>query len=324
MYDLEQKMRNVVEETVRILFPTRLAEAQIRRHRWWDTKYVGSKDGKAASWEGWSTNLAEVDSRYRAVFVDAVDNVLPEAERVALFGHDFAQAIRDMSRFVVMFVLDFPLEAVGAILDQAFVPRIMKRSAHACVVVSVDEFLSQPTLYWAAKAARLVMLQRFLATHRKPIDANEVPLQHLLYQSGYLHSYIVNGGLELLKLSEPRKSGEFGHDLQALVRNPVISALEAFPIGIELYTGALGYHVRTIPAYVNEYSLRGMIVISKDDPLPWLGNIASEFYLPIQEAKKLKTIGLSAAVAIHHLPLGTVAAELTRLRDLLNEMLTAP
>jgi hypothetical protein len=76
----------------------------------------------------------------------------------------------------------------------------------------------------------------------------------------------VKGGLELHKLSRPRRAGDFGHDLQAFVNNPNVLPLQPFRLGIELYTGAIGYHLSTIPQYVNQFDLKGMIIISKDNP----------------------------------------------------------
>ncbi|MBE7550151.1 MAG: hypothetical protein HS126_03625 [Anaerolineales bacterium] len=245
---MNQQIRNVLFETIQILFPLNVDPGSlIKPHNWRDRRYVGEKDGRVVTWRGYSANLVAVDFRYRAIFIDTVDNVLPQLERVQLFGEDFAQAISDLPHFIVMFVLDFPLETLQAIRDQGFTPRKMPKALHACIITSIDEFIASHPFYWSAQIARLVVVQRILSIHRKPLDTNEVPLQNLLYKSGYLHSYIVKGGLELHKLSRPRKAGDFGHDLQALVNNPNILPLQSFRLGIELYTGAIGYHLNTIP-----------------------------------------------------------------------------
>lgn len=284
-------------------------------------KYLSEKDGRVVTWRGYSANLVAVDFRYRAIFVDVVDNVLAQQERVRLFGEDFANAIFNLPHFVVMFVLDFPLEAIQAIKDQDFTPRRMAKALHACVIADTDEFLASHPLYWSAQMTKLVLLQRVLSIHRKPLDANEVPLQNLLYKSGFLHSYIVKGGLELHKLSRPRRAGDFGHDLQALVNNPKMLSLQPFRLGIELYTGAIGYHLNTIPQYVNQFDLKGMVVISKDNPWPALSRVAADFHFPIFVAEKLSEIGSNTSVAIHHLPLDQVISELALLRDELETLI---
>jgi hypothetical protein len=215
---------------------------------------------------------------------------------------------------VVLFVLDFPLDTVNTIRSEGFTARIMKRAAHACIVCSIDEFISKPSHYWAAGLSRLVLMQRVLSTHRKPIEANEVPLQHLLYRTGYLHSYLVDGGLELVALSKPRKAGGFGHDLHAVVHNPTISIGQALHIGIEVYMGAIGYHAESIPGYVNRFSLSGMIIVSKDDPFITLQRFERSFLKPIIRAS-LTQIGSSEYVGLHHLSFEKVVTDLTRMGE---------
>lgn len=319
---LDQHIKEVLTETIRILFPINVDPNQlIKPHVWRDKKYVGQQNNKIVVWKGWSANLVAVDFRYRAVFVDVVENVLPVQERVHLFGEDFSAAIAGLSRFVVMFVLDFPLETIESIKEQGFVPRIMNRVLHACTIASVEEFVNLSVLHWTAKVARLVVLQRILSIHRKSLDSNEVPLQNLLYKTGYLHSYIVKHGLELHKLTRPRRSGEFGHDFHAIVKNPKAISLDSFPIGIELYIGSIGYHTDTIPQYITKFDLKGMIVIAKDNPLSNLSKIASKFNLLIFEAQKLSEIGEKTSIGIHHLPLEKVVFELSSIRDELETLI---
>lgn len=319
---LDQQMTSVLAETIKILFPLDVDPSNlIKPHVWRDRRYVGEKDGRVLAWRGWSANLVEVDFRYRAIFFDVVDNLLPGEERVRLFGADFAHAVSDAPRFVVMFVLDFPTDSVEVIKDQGFVPRTLSRAAHACIIAGIEEFLDSPILYWAAKVARLVMLQRVLSIHRKPLDSDEVPLQNLLYSTGYLHSYIVKSGLELHRLSRPRKHGEFGHDLHAVVRNPNLESLLPFDLGIELYTGAMGYHIDTVPEYAREFQLRGMIIIAKDDPFLALSAVADSFDLPLFRAAKLTEMGRGSSLAIHHLALDKVVLDLTTVRDKLDTLI---
>jgi hypothetical protein len=116
---LKQQIRNVLFETIRILCPVNVdPDSLIKPHNWRDRKYVGEKEGRVVTWRGYSANLVAVDFRYRAIFIDFVDNVLSQQEKVQLFGEDFAQAISDLPYFVIMFVLDFPLETLKAIKDQ--------------------------------------------------------------------------------------------------------------------------------------------------------------------------------------------------------------
>jgi hypothetical protein len=73
-----------------------------------------------------------------------------------------------MDLFVVMFALDFPLEAEEAIEEAGFVPRRLSRVAHAYILASPEQFLSQPALTWADMTARLLVLQSQLSerSHR--------------------------------------------------------------------------------------------------------------------------------------------------------------
>jgi hypothetical protein len=324
--EFDKQAKTILEETTKILFPTRVeASSLIKPHHWRDKKYLGEdkRSGKVVSWRGWSVNLVSVDFRYRAIFIDLVDNILSMDEQIRLFGAEFSQSVEKLSQFVVMFVLDFPANSLSTIIEQGYVPRRMSggtKTLHACIVASLEEFRIFPALYWAAKLARLVILQRLVSIHRKPLDSLEVPLQNLLYGSGYLHAYLINNGLGLLSLSKPRKAGEFGHDFHAEVINPALPATigmesRAFPLGIELYTGSLGYHSQTIPAYVNDFKLRGLIVIAKDDPGPSLHNLAANFYLPLQRINRLTEVGANPVVSIYHLPLQQVVADLNNLRD---------
>lgn len=322
MPNLDGRIQEVLTEAVSILFPGEVDLAGLlKRHVWRDRKYVGVHKGKVASWRGWSANLVTADSHYRAVFVDVVDNDLSVERRIELFGEDFAFAVENLRQFVVLFVLDFPLDAVPQIRQQGFIPRFLTRSVHACVIADPVEFLELPSLYWAAKIVKLVLFQRILSTHRKPIDANELPLQNLLFKTGYLHSYIVESGLGLITLSEPRKAGEFGHDFHATVVNPLRNVFRPFPIGIEIYTSSMGYHLETIPAYVERFALQGMIVIAKDNPLPTLKRVLNENQTPVMCPPRLSDLGVGRPVGLYHLELEQVITDLANNRDELDVLL---
>jgi hypothetical protein len=313
---IEQHIKSVLRETIKILFPLYAdTDGLIKRHAWRNKKYLGEHMGKVVAWQGWSANLVAVDFRYRAIFIDVVDNVLPTSERIRLFGDDFANAINHMQQFVVMFVLDFPVGAVGEIKKQGFIPRTMSRSIHACVIAEPHDFILHSPIYWAAQVVKLVILQRFLSIHRKPIDTGEVPLQNLLYRTGYLHSYFVNNGLELHQLSQPRKAGDFGHDFHAVATNTKAGFNMPFTIGIELYLGALGYHLETIPQYINTFRLRGIIIIAKDNPLGSLGEFQEKCHLPLHITSDLSQVGPTTFVALHYLPLDEVISDLAFIRD---------
>ena len=321
---LEQQMAEVLAEVIKTIFPlASTPEAFIKKHVWRDRKYLGEVNGKVAAWRGLSANLVQLDFRYRAVFVDLVENVLPVHERYSLFGRTFVEHTLKYERFIVLFVLDFPLDSEAEIDKAGLVVRRMNRSLHACVVASVDEFLYQSVSHWVAKAVRLVLLQRVLSTHRKPLDANEVPFQHLLYNTGYLHSHIVKGGLELHSLSRPRKAGDFGHDFHAIVANPNRGIREPFSLGVEVYNAAMGYHVDSIPSYVNRFGLNSMIVIAKDDPYPPLLQVEERFPRPIRREHRLADIGHPERIGIYHLPLDTVVFELQATQEEIGALLVS-
>ncbi|MCS6802749.1 MAG: hypothetical protein NZ773_12520 [Dehalococcoidia bacterium] len=320
---LSDWLRQVIEETVLLLFPGRpLPAGLVKRHVWRDQKYVGAAAGRVVPWEGWSANLANLDARYRAIFADVVDNILPESERYRLFGDAFSEEIRELNRFVVLFVLDFPLETEQDIILAGFTPRRMARVLHACKIVSVEEFLDKTTLHWAAVLTRLVMLQRFLSIHRKPLEGNELPLQHLLYQTGYLHKLIVSSGLELYSIDPPRRSGRFGHDLEILARNPVKSP-EKIKIGVEAYLKSPGYHLDSIPQYIKRFSLDAIMVVAPDNPRPVLFPRLSSLGIPVYEAHRVAELGRPNFLGFYHLPLHQVIADLRGLSERIVEVIPA-
>lgn len=322
MDDLNSRLVDVLSDAIRTLFPlTPDPRKLVKKHVWRDRRYVGENDGKVAAWRGMSANLVELDFRYRAVFSDVVENNLPVRERYRLFGPAFTEHTLPHDRFVVLFVLDFPLGSEEEIIAQGFVPRRMHRTLHACVIAHPDEFLAQSVSHWTAKIVGLVLLQRVLSIHRKPLDANEVPFQNLLYRTGYLHAYIVKGGLELHKLSRPRRAGGFGHDFHAVVANPTIPVPRPFPLGIEVYNAAIGYHAESIPGYVNEFGLAGMIVVAKDDPFPALVAVGDRFPWPITRGQHLTELGSEGRIGIHHLPLDNVIADLEGMQDEIGHLL---
>ena len=157
---LEQHIQEVLRQTIRKLLPeTAEPDSLIAQHIWRDSNYVGTHQGKVVVWRGWRTKLADVDERYRTLYIDMVDNVLPIVERQQLFGEAFSRAVAGMPQFVVLFALNFPLEAEADIQAQGFVPRRLTRVLHACLVTDADEFLARPVALWAEEAAHLLRLQ---------------------------------------------------------------------------------------------------------------------------------------------------------------------
>lgn len=321
MLDFDTHTQAVLFETIKTVFPLNVKPNDfIKRHIWRNKKYLGISNSKVSSWHGWSANLNHVDFRYRAVFVDLVENNLPYVERVRLFGEDFAKTVNNLPKFVVLFVLDFPLDTIETIKAEGFTPRRMSRVLHACRICSVNEFLTKSASHWAAHLTRLILLQRVLSIHRKPFESNEVPLQNLLYRTGYLHSYIVNGGLELKSLSKPRRAGGYGHDLHAVVNNSSISVGNYFDLGIEVYMGTIGYHINSIPDYVRDFRLSGIMIVAKDDPFNELQKVKNQFDKPLRKVK-LSEIGNVEFIGVHHLPFERIIMDFDQFRNELDEII---
>jgi hypothetical protein len=157
---IEHHIKAVLWETIYNLLPeTADPDALIAQHIWRDSNYVGTHHGKVVVWRGWRANLAAADERYRTLYIDVVDNVLPVVERQQLFGETFSRAVAGLPQFVVLFALNFPLQAEADIQAQGFVPRRLTRVLHACLVADADEFLARPVAQWAEEAARLLQLQ---------------------------------------------------------------------------------------------------------------------------------------------------------------------
>jgi len=318
--DFDTLAQDVLFETIKSLFPLQTeSRSIIKQHVWRDRKYVGEMNGSVIVWKGWSANLSHLDFRYRTVFIDRVANVLSIEEKTRLFGWHFAKSSKDMEEFVVMFVLDFPIDAYELILQEGFIPRLMSKVVHACVVVGINEFLSYTAHHWTSQIIRLVILQRLLSRHRKPLDAYEIPLQNLLFRTGYVHTYIVKSGLGLIKLEPPRASGEFGHDLHAIVQHPDINP--PFNLGIELYMGAVGYHIQTIPQYIVQYNLKAVIIIAKDDPYNLLQPVFDNLGIESNKIHSLYEISASTKVGVNFLALQQVMIDLDDIRDDIDNLL---
>jgi hypothetical protein len=320
---VKSKMRQVLSRASSILFPLQTNEIKrlVKTHTWRDRKYVGEVNGKVCAWSGYSINLAYLDSRYRGLFADYVKNQLPPQECYRLFGDEFATAIKDLSSFIVIFNLDIPKEALEIVNSLGFVPRRMKRSNHICMIYSPDEFVSSSLELIALKVVEMVILQRNIAIHRQPLDSLELPLQHFLYQSNYLHGLIVKEGLWLKSISEPRKSGEFGHDMEIQALSPLDR--KSLIIGVEVFVKGWGYHTNSVPKYIEHFSLNGLIVISKDIPQGILEELQSCLSLKIVLIPRPREFpNCSSRFPIYHLGLGDLVNDLFRLEDQLKNLLS--
>lgn len=61
--------------------------------------------------------------------------------------------------------------------------------------------------------------------------------------------------------------------------------------------GEIGYHAFSIPSYVTEFDLRGMIVVAKDDPIIELKKVEAQFPKQIEKVD-LMQMGYSQYVGI--------------------------
>jgi hypothetical protein len=319
---VKAKLKQVLNRAASILFPLQREEIHklVKPHTWRDRNYVGSVGGKVCAWSGYSINLAYLDSRYRGLFGDYVLNHLPVSERLRLFGDEFTSATQSLSSFVVIFNLDIPLDSIEIVSSLGFIPRTMNRSSHICIIYSPEEFLDTPLDLICLKVAEMVILQRNIAIHRQPLDSLELPFQHFLYQSNYLHGLVVKSGLWLKSISEPRKSGEFGHDMEIQAISP--QNQQPITIGVEVFMKGWGYHTNSVPSYVEQFSLNGLIVISKDIPEGVLRQLQASVNLDIILVSRLRELDYQlSAFPIYHLALGDLVNELFNLSDQLKNIL---
>ncbi len=320
---LKLKMSQVLLRSASILFPLEAEKIGklLKPHNWRDRNYVGEAEGKVCVWSGFSINLAYLDSRYRGLFGDYVQNKLSRLERQRLFGREFAAAIENYSSFVAIFNLDIPLDAIDIIMSLGFVPRRMKRNCHICLVYSPEEFLDTSLDLISLKIAEMVILQRNIAIHRKPLDSLELPFQHFLYQSNYLHGLVVKEGLWLKNISEPRKSGQLGHDLEIQAISP--ENQQDITIGVEIFMKGWGYHTNSIPTYIENFRLNGLIVISKDIPNGVLTEIQSVLTLDVVLISQIREFThYSSGFPIYHLNLGNLVNDLFKLEEQLAILLS--
>lgn len=163
MHDVSQiqdKMRLSLHHALRIVFPSGFEPSTaIKPHHWGNPDYVGAIGGTSVWWHGWSANLSDINRHYRTIYIDHVENVLPEALRTQVFGEEFAEAIRNVPSFVVMYVGGFAVSQKAKVEADGFTVRSMGRNIHPCFVVSTERFLKNSELHWAALIARLTIYQ---------------------------------------------------------------------------------------------------------------------------------------------------------------------
>lgn len=161
----DTQLRDSLREAATLLYPLHSHDGILTRHVWRTRNDVGETAAGIATWRGWSIGLHRLNGPHRTVYADWVDNVLPEAERDRLFGKEFAQVITDMPHFTIFFVTKF-LPSEHEIIQRAgFVPRVIGRRLHACMIVRPADLISQPAQLWAYYAAQLANLQAALRPH---------------------------------------------------------------------------------------------------------------------------------------------------------------
>jgi hypothetical protein len=157
---IQTQMREVLAETIRILFPlTENPLKYIKRHIWRTKSVLGAVDDVTIYWQGWSAGLRDLSPDYRTIYVDYVENLLPKAETIRLFGKDFAEEICSMSAFVVFFTAGFHQDQYDTIKQIGFIPRTVGRNYHASYVMKPDDFVQQPHELWASKTTKLAQLK---------------------------------------------------------------------------------------------------------------------------------------------------------------------
>lgn len=158
---INQHIKAVLQKTAQALLPdTAVPNTFIGEHIWRDSDYVGIHNGKVAVWRGWRLRLPAVKAKDQILYIDVVDNVLPLPERQRLFGQTFAQAIKGLGEFVVMYVTGFPRSAYAEIVGQGFTPRELPRALHACAVIELDEFLKKSVEELSITALALLTLRQ--------------------------------------------------------------------------------------------------------------------------------------------------------------------
>jgi hypothetical protein len=299
---IEDHIRQSIWQALRALYPiTPDIGSLLKPHVWRDRRYVGESAGRVLTWKGLSANLQRVDARMRTVYVDYVPYAYGADEAVALFGKDFADCLRSAGPSIVTFVLDFPHDTIDEITRTKFVPRLIGRKLHACVIKNVDAYLAVDPSAHASQIIELLMLQRALANQRRTVTGVELRFQQLLYQSGLLAGYLLEQRLEVLSLAPPRRVGEFGHDIDAQVR--IRGGTTNVRLGIEVYLQALGHHRDRIPEYVSRFGLDAVMVVAPRDPWPKLAIEFEAREMPARRIARLNDLGSTGGIEVHHLGL---------------------
>lgn len=159
--DVQEHMRATLVEAIRILFPLNPKATDLTKpHSWRNETYVGQNNGKPVSWKGWSANLWYVDDQYGTIYIDHVENVLRTDYQLELFGKSFVEATASYPAYIVAHVDGLSPKVQALIHNAGFVVRVMGKTVHACIVVSVGDFLAHSEQHWAAQCARLLNFHR--------------------------------------------------------------------------------------------------------------------------------------------------------------------
>jgi len=141
-------MYEVLAQALEQVLPPHVApERVIRRHSWYNAKYVGMVNGQVQAWYGWRANMRPFNDDWRTLYIDYVPNRLPYEERVSLFGWEFSQRIDGVGSFVFFFTTSFPLSRHQEVLDQGLTFRQINDVIHPGALYSLNQFLDiQPAM----------------------------------------------------------------------------------------------------------------------------------------------------------------------------------
>ncbi|MCS6836819.1 MAG: hypothetical protein NZ750_12480 [Anaerolineae bacterium] len=137
-----QRMYEVLAQALEQVLPSGIApEMVIRKHVWYNSKYVGIASGQVQAWFGWRANMRPFNDDWRTLYIDYVPNKLPREERMRLFGQEFTQKIDGMGSFVFFFTTSFPFSRRQKVLDQGLTFRRIDDVVHPGVLMDACQFL---------------------------------------------------------------------------------------------------------------------------------------------------------------------------------------
>lgn len=154
---ISKRMRKVLEGSVENIVPG--SKILVKKHVWRNPDYVGMSSNKVAVWQGWSANLAKLDSRYKTLYIDYVDTVGSKTENEQLFGAVFSSAIATIQPFIFLFVTACPLAKQSEVISQGYTFRQINNIIHPGMVIDLESFLVTNLEDWAKIGKELLYLQ---------------------------------------------------------------------------------------------------------------------------------------------------------------------